>query len=173
LVVRLHDMSELRIQIDVPEVLFQRAGIDPDVSLTATFPASDTVFALQLREFQADTSDVGQSFQITLGMAPPKGLRILPGSSVTVTATLGSEQSALLVPPTALVAAGDGLSAFVFAPGADDLGTVSKVAVTARPLASGQMQILSGLNTGDQIVAMGGHALADGQQVRRFAGFGQ
>lgn len=32
-VIRLHDMSELRIEINVPEVLFQREGTVPDVTV--------------------------------------------------------------------------------------------------------------------------------------------
>ncbi|MEM6499183.1 MAG: efflux RND transporter periplasmic adaptor subunit, partial [Pseudomonadota bacterium] len=36
-IARLHDMSDLRMEIDVPEILFQRAGEDPDVSLVAKF----------------------------------------------------------------------------------------------------------------------------------------
>lgn len=175
-VVRLHDMSELRIEIDVPEVLFQRAGTDPDVTVSAQFPASDEVFPLELREFNAETSSVGQTFQLTFGMPPPEGLRILPGSSVKVLAVLNDDRSDLLVPATALVPGRDGtLSAFLFEPekGNRDLGRLRRVTVDVEPIASGQMRVLGGLEAGDEIVAMGADAMEDGQQVRRFLGFGQ
>ena len=77
-VARLHDMSEIRIEIEVPEVLFQRAGRDPDVTIAARFPAGKTLFPVEVREFNAETSRIGQTFRVTLGMAPPEGLNILP-----------------------------------------------------------------------------------------------
>ncbi|MCY3987197.1 MAG: efflux RND transporter periplasmic adaptor subunit, partial [Gammaproteobacteria bacterium] len=76
-VVRLHDMSEIRIEIDVPEVLFQRAGRDPDITLLARFPASGTLFPVEVREFNAETSRIGQTFRVTLGMLPPGELNVL------------------------------------------------------------------------------------------------
>ena len=173
-VVRLHDMSEVRIEIDVPEVLFQRAGNDPDITVTASFPSSDRIFPLELREFRAETSSVGQTFRLTFGMPPPEGLAILPGSSVTVSARLNDEDAGLSVPTTALIPGQDGgLTAMVFEPDIEDTGTVRRVPVTTEPMASGRMRILDGLDPGTEIVGMGASALEDGQRVRRFQGFGQ
>jgi len=107
-IVRLHDMSEIRIEISVPEVLFQSAGRDPDVELYAKFPASDERFPLELREYNAETASVGQTYTITLGMAPPEDLIVLPGSSALVEAWLGSDQPNLTIPRSALVFAADG-----------------------------------------------------------------
>lgn len=42
-IVRLHDMSELQIEIDVPEVLVQQVGNDPNLKLLARFPTGDTL----------------------------------------------------------------------------------------------------------------------------------
>ncbi|PTX57390.1 RND family efflux transporter MFP subunit [Litoreibacter ponti] len=171
-VVRLHDMSELRIEIDVPEVLFQRAGADPDVTVTARFPASDEVFPLEVREFKAQASAVGQSFQITFGMEPPENLPILPGASVTVTAEFNDDRSGLRVPASALVPGdGDSLRAMVFEQGEGDIGTVRAVEVLVEPLATGEIRVRSGLSAGDEIVVMGAKSLKDGEKVRRFTGF--
>lgn len=172
-VVRLHDMSELRIEIDVPEIVFQTAGESPDVDLTAKFPAIPGEFALELREFNAETSSVGQTFQITLGMAPPAGQVILPGSSVTVTAVLRLGQPRLLIPRSAVLTGNDGSAAvMVFAPAGADEGTVSRQAVEIRPTATGEVEVIGGLEPGQEIIASGGTLLADGAAVRRFTGFG-
>ncbi|MEM1301190.1 MAG: efflux RND transporter periplasmic adaptor subunit, partial [Pseudomonadota bacterium] len=48
-VVRLHDMSELRVEIDVPEVLFQQAGGDADIRLEAQFPTGPQTYPLEIR----------------------------------------------------------------------------------------------------------------------------
>ncbi|KAG1647913.1 hypothetical protein GQR58_030238 [Nymphon striatum] len=173
-VVRLHDMSELRIEIEVPEVLFQRAGEDPDLTVTAEFPASDRVFPIEIREFSAEASSVGQSFKITFGLSQPEDLRVLPGSSVTVKATLAPDHSTFLVPAEALLTHTDGtFSAMVFEPINDLNGTIKRVPVTARPHVTGKMEIVSGLDVGTEIVAMGASTLTEGDTVRRFLGFGQ
>lgn len=173
-VVRLHDMSELRIEIEVPEVLFQRAGEDPDLTVTAEFPASDRVFPIEIREFSAEASSVGQSFKITFGLSQPEDLRVLPGSSVTVKATLAPDHPTFLVPPEALLTHTDGtFSAMVFEPTNDLNGTIKRVPVTARPHVTGKMEIVSGLDVGAEIVAMGASTLTEGDTVRRFLGFGQ
>ncbi|CUI33304.1 efflux RND transporter periplasmic adaptor subunit [Cognatishimia activa] len=171
-VARLHDMSDLRIEIDVPEVLFQRAGRDPDVTLSAKFPASDTVFPLEVREFNAETSAVGQTFRITLGMTPPDDLVVLPGSSVTVSATLSNNDQRILIPASAIKNANDGTPmALVFEPAGADEGTLRAVDIEIVPDVNGNVQVVSGLSDGQEIVASGASRLTDGASARRFTGF--
>jgi len=171
-VARLHDMSELRIEIDVPEVLFQRAGKDPDLEILAQFPASDERFPLEPREFNAEASAVGQTFRLTLGLAPPEGINILPGSSVTVVARLRGDGGQVVIPASAVIAGNDGsLGVMVFEPTGADTGTVSRVAIEVEPTPDGEVSVLDGLSAGQEIVVAGGAMLADGQAVRRFAGF--
>lgn len=172
-VVRLHDMSELRIDIDVPEIVFQSAGEDPDIALSARFPAIAGEFPLGVREFNAETSTIGQTFRITLGMAPPEGRVILPGSSVTVTAVLNRGEARMTVPQAAIVAANDGSpQVMVFAPTGAAEGSVRAVPVKIMPSNTGTVVVLSGLEQGQEIVASGGSLLEDGDTVRRFTGFG-
>ncbi|MEO0750274.1 MAG: efflux RND transporter periplasmic adaptor subunit [Pseudomonadota bacterium] len=171
-VVRLHDMSELRMEIDVPEILFQRAGEDPDVALFAKFPVSDELHPVEPREFNAQTSDVGQSFKLTLGMAPRADLVVLPGSSVEVIATLKEGDPFIELPYSAVVfdEAGDP-SVMVFDPAGADEGTVSKVAIETEPTNRGGLRVTSGVAPGAEIVASGAALLSEGQAVRRFTGF--
>lgn len=171
-VVRIHDMSELRIEIDVPEIIFQIAGEDPDVDLSARFPAIDDEFALEPREFNAETSSVGQTFSITLGMPPPNGQVILPGSSVTVSAILRLDEPRVIVPASAVLTTSDGgAEVLVFEPAGADEGTVRRVSIEIEPTPEGEVQVLSGLTDGQEIVASGASLLSDGEQVRRFTGF--
>lgn len=171
-VVRFHDMSELRIEIDVPEILFQQAGQDPDVTLTAQFPASDTVFPLEIREFDAQASSVGQTFRLTLGLPRPNGLAILPGSSVEVTARLDSGQDFLMLPTSAIGLSNDGEAfAMVFQPTEDDQGTLEQRFIDIEPTREGRFHVLSGLEVGDLVVMTGVADVADAQTVRRFTGF--
>ena len=173
-VVRLHDMSEVRIEVDIPEVLFLRAEAAPNVQIQARFPSSDTLFPLILREFNAEASKVGQSYKVTMAMAPPEGLRILPGASATVIATIkGEHGEAILLPKTAVFVDESGqTSVMVFSPKGASEGTVQKTSVEVAPAPGEGILVTEGLDLGVEIVAAGGAALIDGQNVRRFAGFG-
>lgn len=171
-VVRLHDMSEVRIEIDVPEILFQTASKEKKVKFLAEFPAHDTPFPVQIREFNAETAKAGQTYRLTLGMAPRDELSVLPGSSVNVQVSATHENPGILIPATAIVAASDGaLSVMRFTEGDDDVGTVTATPVTVKPAPNGDFELLSGLSAGDLIVAAGASALRDGAAVRRFTGF--
>ncbi|HCQ65668.1 MAG TPA: efflux RND transporter periplasmic adaptor subunit [Rhodobacteraceae bacterium] len=176
-IARLHDMSELRIKVAVPEVLYQASNAFDltRVELEAKFPGSDETFPVALREFEAETSEVGQSFIWTMGMTPPEGRTILPGSSVTIVASLNSNGNAFYVPPTALrLGTGGGPSVLLFEGGPDDeAGTLRQVPVEIRPDDNGRVLVTSGLEAGAEIVALGVAVLEDGQTVRRFAGFAQ
>ena len=176
-IARLHDMSELRIKVAVPEVLYQASNIFDltRVKLEAKFPGSNETFPVEPREFEAETTEDGQSFIWTMGMTPPPGRTILPGSSVTIVATLNSEGRGFIIPPTAVrLGPGGGPSVMVFDGGPEDeTGTLRLVPVDIQPDDDGRVVVTSGLEAGVEIVALGVARLQDGQSVRRFAGFTQ
>ncbi|WP_372571739.1 efflux RND transporter periplasmic adaptor subunit [Ruegeria jejuensis] len=173
-VVRLHDMSDLRIEIDVPEVLFQRVGARTEVKLQAKFPASDELFPLEVREVNAETSQIGQTFRVTLGMTPPEGIQIFPGSSVRVLATLARETGVMRIAASAVSASEGGeTSVFVFDSKDGETGSLRRVPVDLAVGRDGEFEVLAGLNPGQEIVAAGVSVLSDGAQVRRFTEFRQ
>ena len=170
-VVRLHDMSEIRVEIDVPEVLFQRAGRDPNVAVVARFPSSKTFFPVMVREFNAETSRIGQTFRVTFGMATPEGLSILPGSSVTILATMDIPRSGIVLPASAVAINADGsTSVMVFREDQGDEGVLSARPVRLAVGSGGEFQVIEGLAVGEEIVAAGVNALKHGARVRRFRG---
>lgn len=171
-VVRLHDMSDLRVEIEVPEVLFQQAGRDPNVMLEVEFAASDTRYPLEFREVVAETTQIGQSFRLTLGMEPVEELFVLPGSSATVFARLVDEEPTLVIPASSIVFDPSGApSVMVFEPAGASEGTVRRQEVEIGATLSGTVRVLSGVSAGDEIVAAGAALLSDGESVTRFAGF--
>lgn len=170
-VVRLHDMSEIRIEIDVPEVLFQKANGDAGVTMVAKFPASDKTYPLEVREFNAETGRIGQTFRLTFGMAPQKDLLVLPGSSATVLVSMPSESRAMIVPPTAIGSDAEGKPVVFVYKGENDQGTLIRTPVTFEVTQNGALSITSGLQDGAEIVSAGVGTLRDGQTVRRFTGF--
>ena len=174
-VVRLLDMSEIRVEIDVPEVMFQQSKEEDAFSILARFPAQpDQTYPMLLREFDAQASEAGQSFRVTLGMAPVEGLDVLPGSSVEIIVSLHSSGQDIALPPTALLPldAQGNLAVMRFEPGSSpDEGTVVQHPVTVEVSNLGGFVVTDGLTGGEEIVATGVAALKDGQAVRRFTGF--
>jgi RND family efflux transporter MFP subunit len=171
-VVRLHDMSDLRIEIEVPEVLFQRIDEDAVVKLLARFPTGDETYPLAIREFNAEASSIGQTFRLTLGMERPKGFVALPGSSVTVLATVDEGAARLAVPATALRIGNDGSTSVMrFIPSTNDIGTLEKVRIEVIATRDGKFNIVSGLEAGAEIVRIGAQMVEDGETVRRFSGY--
>ncbi|MEM6381383.1 MAG: efflux RND transporter periplasmic adaptor subunit [Pseudomonadota bacterium] len=171
-VVRLHDMSDLRVEIEVPEVLFQQAGRDPNVALQVEFAANDRRYDIEFREVVAETTQVGQSFRLTLGMEPPDDLFVLPGASATVYARMRDQLGSLVVPPASLVFDPNGAaSVMVFEPTGAESGSVRRQPIEIGSTGSGAVQVLSGLEEGQEIVASGAALLRDGDQVTRFSGF--
>lgn len=171
-IVRLHDMSELHIEVDVPEVLFQRADRGDNVETIAIFPGSDESFPLQILEFTAEASNIGQTFRVTFSMQPPEGRQILPGASASVRVKVDTGEQGILVPSTAIVTTPEGdTGVMVFTPKGGETGEVTWVKVELVATQHGDFAISSGLQGGEEIVSTGGSALIDGQKVRRFAGF--
>lgn len=173
-IVRLHDMSELHIKVDVPEVLFQSADESDQVEITAVFPGRDTIYPVEVHEFTAEASSVGQSYQVTFRMDPPEDREVLPGASVTVRVVIDLDDQAIILPSTAIVLDTTGnKGVMVFTPDAagGDSGTVGWVPVTVSATQEGDFHVTSGLDGGEELVLTGGSALKNGQAVRRFGGF--
>lgn len=172
-IVRLHDMSELHIKVDVPEILFQRAEESDVLTVSATFPGEDTEYPLEILEYDAEASSVGQTYQVTFRLTPPEDRQILPGASATVRVQVDTGDAGIRVPATALVAATDGSTGvMVFSPAGAEEGTVEWTKVVVEATQNGDFRVADGLAGDEEIVLTGGGALKGGQQVRRFTGFG-
>lgn len=172
-VVRLHDMSEIRVEVDVPEVLVQKANIADHVTVLARFPSSNVDYPMTVRELTAETAAIGQTYRATFGMAPPEGLSVLPGSSVTVSVSMERDGTRIVVPSSAVMIDADGSThVFVYEPKGAAEGKLTRVPVTVAPTEDGGVEVVAGLHVGDEIVLAGVNALEHGMQVRRFTGFG-
>ncbi|MCG7627616.1 efflux RND transporter periplasmic adaptor subunit [Epibacterium sp. MM17-32] len=171
-IARLHDMSELHVEIDVPELLFQRASESDTFDIVATFPGSSTEYPAEILEYAAEASAVGQTYRVTLRMDPPEDRQILPGASTTVKVRVMTGRHRIALPATAIVTTPAGeTGVMIFTPTGADQGSVRWTEVEIEPNQFGTFDVLSGIADGDEVVLTGGAALEDGQAVRRFTGF--
>ncbi len=171
-IVRLHDMSEVRVEIDVPERLFQSLSDVTGISFVGTSPLFEGEVPLTLREFNAETQSIGQSYRVTLALPSTQvSTAIIPGASMTVTARLrGSDATAITLPPSAVTMTNDGAQVMVYTPNADaENGTVDLVPVNVAS-ANGAQITVTGLGSDQWIVGAGLQMLRDGETVRPFTG---
>jgi len=171
----LQDVETLQVKIDLPESVMRSVRPNPNAGDARrggdTIPAyaafegkPDQRFPLTLREVSTRADPKTQTFEVTFNMPAPKDFIVLPGMTATVTVDfsghqLASEGGTSHWVPVDAVVADSGLEARVWVLDSQSM-TVSSVAVETGHMQGNQIEILSGLAGGEEIVAVGasGHA---------------
>lgn len=168
-IVSLHDMSEVRVEIDIPERVFLSVADPGIIAFEGELP-NGKVTVLSLAEFEAQTGPIGQSFRVALVIPPEDATGLIPGASMTVHAALPMEDAGAALPASAILSASDrAFEVMVFVPTSGDLGVIERRAVELNTPGGTAFRAL-GLKNGELIVSVGGHLLAHGQTVRRYDG---
>ena len=100
-------------------------------------------------------------------MSQPADLNVLPGMSLIVKATLPNPEATstyYLIPSSAVFTDSDKNPAVWIIDPTNN--TVKKTQVRINRLTTDQIQVLSGLKTGDRVVTAGVHFLQEGQEVK-------
>ncbi len=166
------DLSVLEIEVAVPERDFAQAGERlPAEEATARFRPMVRVSSYPDREFPArvtefaTTADPGsRSFSLQMEFDTPTDLNILPGMTARVLYT-DTTLSAITLPSHATFADDTG-NANVWLVNPASM-TVSPRQVELGPLAGDQVQILGGIQPGDEVAVSGVNQLRDGMEVTR------
>jgi len=172
-VVRVQDVSELRVQFSVPEDLMPFIDRPDDFVMEAVLPSHPgMIFPLVYREHNTEPDRFTQTYQVSVAIIEEGESRIMPGMTAIVR---GREKAArhgasgIPVPVAALVGEPDGgFSVWVYNT-ADS--TVSPRGITVVPLDSESVLATEGLESGETIVAAGTAHLMAGQTVSRWEGF--
>ena len=174
-----HDISRLKVIIDVPETLavLVDPSIPPDVqnkrfkSTVFLTTGSDEGFPAEVLEAATTANPTTRTFAVTLAFDPPKNLNVLPG----MTARLQADATALVLPqgtrfevPSHAVAGQADGKPFIWEIDPESK-TVSKVHVTVGRVSGDQMEIeADALTEGDLVAVSGIIHLREGMQVRKF-----
>lgn len=164
-VVRVQDLSRIEVEIAVPEILLPQVQDPHAFEVTATLPSvPNREFALTFKEFATEPDPRSRSYRVTFDMENPEDLRLLPGMSATVRIALINQQLSLpVLPLQAVVGEAEHASVFVYDP---DTNRVRSRSVTLGRLSGEGVEIMTGLEAGDQVVAAGVGFLSDGMLVR-------
>jgi RND family efflux transporter MFP subunit len=178
----LQDVSALDVIIGVPESLIRNIrGAAPGdesnspqqrserVKASVSFEGrTNTSFPLKFKEAATKVDEDTQTYQLTFIMDNPEGVTILPG----MTARVDLDMSAIMVAdnsywvPARAVQADRGLNPRVWVLDSSKM-TVSSREVEIGRLSGSSIEITSGLEGGEEIVAVGAPYLAEGMQVTR------
>jgi len=160
----------LLVILDTSE-LYVRAGIaESDIaSVQIGQQAEILIDAFPQKKFKGEIVTKGaaidpttKSVEIKIKIIEPE-VEVPPGVFARVNILVKNNPEALIIPVTALTRKGDQLYVFVFNQGK---GVVEKRAVVTGVTDGDRVEILEGVQEGEEIVVMGNLTLEDGDQVR-------
>ncbi len=167
-IVRLQDVEEVEIVVDVPEAVMaadiQSADILQMVGELSGAPGVQ--FPVRLREISQVADPTTQTFKVRVAMRAPEGVRALPGMTASVTVTYRRARildEHIVVPISAVLKQESG-DQVVWVIGADQVA--SRRPVKLGSVSGGNVEVLSGLQSGDRIAVAGVTFLRDGMKVR-------
>ncbi len=177
-ILRLQDVSKLKIVIDVPEsirILARRTAQesqgekDPGSKTYVVFEdLPDEQFAVEYYEDERTGDPLTQTYAVTFVMPAPEPGLILPGMSATLKGRLKlktpKSEPGFYVPVSAVIS-GPGTDRFVWV---QDVKTqkVHKRQVKVAAVVGDEIEIIGGLKVGETIATSGAHHLREGMKVR-------
>ena len=157
----LDDISTIRIDFPLPERYLSRVQSGTPISATAdAFPGSQ--FTGRIARVDTRIDEVTRSATARAELPNPEG-RIRPGMSMRVTVRQGQRQS-LAVPESAIQYEGEGAFVYRIMP-AEDGRIAQRVEVETGVVEDGYVEILSGLDAGETVVASGLNRIQPGAPV--------
>lgn len=159
-VARLLDADRLEIEADAPTEL--TSGLPPGKEVTVLFGGDVTATATVRAVLPIETvATRTRPVRFTADLSGVDPLRIAVGKSVSLEIPVSAPREAILTPKDSLVQArGGGWSVFVV-----EEGKANPRPVTLGVSSAGLIEILSGLDVGDEVVVRGNERLRPGQDV--------
>jgi membrane fusion protein (multidrug efflux system) len=158
----LDDVSQIKLDFDVAETQIARLRQGAEIAVrTAAFP--DRLFNGTIANIDSRINPSTRTVRVRALLANP-GEQLRPGMLMTVNVR-ANPHDALAAPEVAVLDEGD--SSYVFRVVNGDNGqTVERVTVQTGQRSDGVVEIVAGLNEGDQVVTDGVQAVNPGQPIR-------
>lgn len=157
-IVTLTDFNRVRLQVAVPEVEASLIAVDEPVKLTVEGLPART-FEGKVTRFAYTLDQASKTMLAEIELPNPK-LELRPGMYATVKIGIERKDDALLVPADALVTDKSGASVFVVGQ-----NKAKKMRVEPGFMDGVNVEIVKGLNPGQEVVLVGKQTLKDGQAV--------
>jgi membrane fusion protein, multidrug efflux system len=153
--VQLVRLDPIELDLRAPEVVLSSLAVGQSV-LFGVDALRDERFEAKVVAIAPTVDAGGRSVALRASLANPD-LKLRPGMSARVRITLGTSARALLVPEQAIWPMGEQKTVFVI-----DHGKAKQVPVELGTRLPGQVEVISGLKDGDEVVVAGQLKLRDG-----------
>ncbi|MGH1479160.1 MAG: efflux RND transporter periplasmic adaptor subunit [Geminicoccales bacterium] len=154
----LDDLLEIEVDFSVPEIFFGAVRRDqPIIATSAAF--GDRTFAGSIETIDSRIDRVSRSFKVRAKI-PNNDLTLPSGMFMLVDLTL-AERDVLTIPEEAVLVADEDAYVFLLAD-----GKVMRKTVSLGQREFGMVEIVDGLNAGDQVVVKGTQKVRDGSEVK-------
>ncbi|USE35373.1 efflux RND transporter periplasmic adaptor subunit [Endozoicomonas sp. SCSIO W0465] len=171
----LQSSDRLDISIQIPESIVSHVNkktVNHDYQPIATFPgAPGKAFPVSYKEHATRITPGTQSYEVIFTRTAPTNMNILPGMTTTVIIDLAriidtQGQPGYVLVPISAVARNDADNKTVVWRFDEQTRQLTPIEVVTGRITEAGVQILSGLNPGDQIVTAGLSQLYDGMTVK-------
>lgn len=161
LIVTLQDLTQLNLDFTVPAQSVPLLAVGQAVSFTVSaYPGK--IFNGQILALDAKVETSTRNLKVRARVTGETGL--LPGMFAEVKVTVGESRQQVVVPETAITYSLHGNSVYVVEKSAKGLTVRSQIVKTGE-VRNGRVAILSGLDTGSQVVISGQNKLYPGATV--------
>ncbi len=171
-ILALHDLSEVTLNINLPEsVIIQFSGDrdEPDTSCIAVFDAIDARYPLRFKEISTQADEVTKTYEAVFSMPNPDDRLILPGMAARVICDKSHgvvTDNLFYLPPHSVLKDSSGHFVFIVEAVSEGVGQVKRTAVTVGELTPLGIEVLSGVSAGNQVITAGMSKVSDGMKVK-------
>lgn len=170
----IQDLSAFEVRINLPESVMIKIKRDEDErAVYAVFDGKqEKHYPLTFKEVSTRADEKTQTYAVKFVMAAPKDINLLPGMSARVFAehkSDGKELKEVYVPAHAVLEDGQGRFVYIAVETAESIAEVQRRAVVVGELNENGLQILQGLDLGDNVITAGMSKMTEGLTVRIMA----
>ncbi|WP_208353395.1 efflux RND transporter periplasmic adaptor subunit [Pseudaestuariivita rosea] len=169
-ILRIHNMSEVRVEFDLPERVLSQIGDLSAIRFEGALANSDSPIDLTFREFRAETGRVGQSYTVSLAAETEQSPFLLPGRTIVVSASVEAAQDTIVIPASAIATRPDGAQVVVLVQENQKGGLIARYQPVDVTSTNGTTFQVRGLAPGNEIVRIGAHLIDEDMPLKRFVG---
>lgn len=162
-IVPLQALDPVHVDFSLPERELARLATGQTVRVRVQ-PYPDRVFEGRITAFDPAVDTATRNLRVRATLKNPEG-RLRPGMFAEVTVRLPEERHVLTVPATAVLYQPYGDAVFVVRQG-EDGSVAERLPVTTGDVRAGRVEVVSGLEEGQEVVSAGHVKLRNGQPVR-------
>ena len=163
-VFRLVNLSDMYVEVDVPESYLQ--GVTPGKRVQIYIPVLGDSITTKVRQTGNFINPANRTFSVEIPV-PNRDGSIKPNLTVRVRINDYTNPDALLIPPSAISENSEGQQYVYIASevGSDQIGKAEKRIISTGLSQGDLIEVLSGLEAGEQIIMEGARRVREGQEI--------